>query len=413
MSKKSILMGGGMSAILASGITPAIVHQSAYANTLTGLIPDLYAGMDVVSRELVGMVPSVARDSTVERAAVGQTVTANVSKPKTAVDIAPAMQHPEPRDTDRGIVSMTLTNAKKVEFGYTGEEQRGLNSGPGAMSVQADEFAQGLRTLVNSIEADLCAEGAAGASRAVGTAGTTPFGSDLTDSALVRQVLDDNGAPPSDRSLVGNSNMGVNLRSQTQLTKANEAGSSMTLRQGELLDLHGFSVKESAGIITHTKGTGASATTDTTGYAVGATEITLASAGTGTIVVGDVVTFAGDTNRYVVVSGDADVSGGGTITIAAPGLREAIATSATAITVVDSYAANVGFSRNAIQLAMRAPALPEGGDNAIDRMTVTDPRSGMNFEVSLYAGYRMISAEVAAVWGVKAVKPEHIALLLG
>jgi hypothetical protein len=114
-----------------------------------------------------------------------------------------------------------------------------------------------------------------------------------------------------------------------------------------------------------------------------------------------------------VVSGDADVSGGGTITIAKPGLRVAIPAAATAITVGNSYAANVGFSQDAIVLAARAPALPQEGDLALDRMLLTDPRSGLVFEVSLYPGYRKIRAEVAMAWGWKAVKSEHIALLMG
>lgn len=37
--------------------------------------------------------------------------------------------------------------------------------------------------------------------------------------------------------------------------------------------------------------------------------------------------------KYLVLSGDADVSNGGTITIAATGLQKAIPASATAITV--------------------------------------------------------------------------------
>ena len=70
------LASGGMTAILASRTAPMIGHLSdykiGYSNDLSGLVPDLYEGLDVVSRELVGMIPSVSRSATAERAAVGQ-----------------------------------------------------------------------------------------------------------------------------------------------------------------------------------------------------------------------------------------------------------------------------------------------------------------------------------------------------
>ena len=40
-------------------------------NTLTDLIPDLYAALDIVSRELVGMIPAVTFDGGVSRADFG------------------------------------------------------------------------------------------------------------------------------------------------------------------------------------------------------------------------------------------------------------------------------------------------------------------------------------------------------
>lgn len=406
-------MTSKMQAILATRSAPVIL-SGAYANTLTGIIGDLYAGLDVVSRELVGFLPSVSRNASAERAAVGQNVNYPIVPSATASNITPAMTVPTPADQTIGYGQMTITKARKVAFGWTGEEQRGLNvQGPGYLSVQADQFAQALRTLVNEFEADVAAEAAAGASRATGTAGTTPFASGVGDTAQLRKILDDNGAPLSGRSLIINTAAGANLRTNTQLTKVNEAGAQMTLRDGMLLDMHGFMIKESAQAVQHTAGTAASSTTDNAGYAVGATEITLASAGTGTFLPGDVVTFAGDTNQYVIVTGDADVSGGGTIVIQEPGLRVAIPASTTAITRKASYAANVGFSSDAIMIAARQPALPSQGDLAIDRMPLTDPRSGITFEVAIYPGYRMIEAEVALAWGQHVVKPEHIGLLMG
>jgi hypothetical protein len=74
------------------------------------------------------------------------------------------------------------------------------------------------------------------------------------------------------------------------------------------------------------------ASTNSAGYSIGATVITLASSGTGAITIGDKVRFdTTDRTSYTVTSGDADVSNGGTITIASPGLLQAIPAANTTI----------------------------------------------------------------------------------
>ena len=57
------------------------------------------------------------------------------------------------------------------------------------------------------MEADLFAVAAANAVAATGTPGTTPFASNVGDSAQARKILDDRGAPASGRSLVGGTDM--------------------------------------------------------------------------------------------------------------------------------------------------------------------------------------------------------------
>lgn len=382
------------------------------ANTLTNLIPDLYSNLDVVSRELVGMVPAVTLDAETSRAAVGQTVRSFAAPAAAAGDITPAVTPPDDGNQTIANVSLSITKSRRVPFRWNGEEERGVNSGSGAGNIRAAQLQQAFRTLANEIETDLCALQDE-VSRAAGTAGTTPFATanDYTAASLSRKVLVDNGAPQSDLQLVIDTASGANLRGKQ--AAVNTAGTDSILRQGVLLDVNGMMIRESAQINTHTAGTAASATTDNAGYSVGDTVITLASAGTGTILEGDVITIAGDANQYVVRSGDADVSGGGTITLAEPGLRVAITTAATAITMVATSQRNMAFHRGAIILAQRLPALPEGGDSAVDRATVVDPRSGLAFEVAMYAQYRQMQYEVSCAWGVKLVKPEHAAVLLG
>jgi hypothetical protein len=255
------------------------------------------------------------------------------------------------------------------------------------------------------------------ASRAYGGASSTPFGTadDLTDFAEVRRILEDNGTPQSDLHLVLNSAAIAKLRGkQSGLFHVNEAGDGgALLRRGEVGSINGMSIHQSAQIKTHTAGAGANATTTNAGFAVGATTIALASAGTGAILPGDCITFAGDANKYVVLTGDTDVSNGGSIVLAAPGLRQAIPAAATNITVIAASARNMCFQRNAIQLITRAPAMPDEGDMADDSQIVTDPFSGLSFDVRLYKGRGMNTLEIHIAYGMSVIKPENIALLLG
>lgn len=379
------------------------------ANTLTNLVPDLYQALDTVSRELVGYIPSVTVDSGVERAAVGQTVRSFVAPASAAGNITPGVTPPDDGDQDIGNRNMTITKARRVPVRWNGEEQRGVQTGPGYSSILQNQFAQAMRTLCNEMEADL-ANLYTLTSRAYGTAGTTPFASDLSDTAQVRKILVDNGAPVSDMQLVIDTAAGAKMRTLTQLTKANEAADASLLRQGVLLDVHGMSIRESAQIPTTVAGTGTGYLVNDAGGAlvIGSTQIPV-DTGTGTIVAGDVITIAGDTNKYIVAAG---VAAPGTITIAAPGLRVVPANDA-AVTIGAAYTANSAFSRSSIVLATRMPARPEEGDQADDVMMVTDPRSGMSFEVALYKQYRQVQYEISAAWGVQNFKPEHSAILLG
>jgi len=382
-------------------------------NTLTNLIPDLYAALDVVSRELVGMIPAVTMDASVDRAAVNQNVRVAIAPANTAgADITPAMAIPAEADQTIDNVSIAITKARAFPFSWNGEEQRGVNSGPGYLSIRANQIAQAMRAAVNEVEADLTALHTK-FSRAAGTAGTTPFATNTAGLTAARKILVDNGAPLSDAALVLDTTAGSSLRTLLNVNSARDESKLPITAQGVITRISDLNVRESGQIVTSTAGTAASATTDNAGYAVGATTITLASAGTGTLVAGDVVTFAGDTNQYVITSGDTDVSNGGTITIAAPGLRKAMSAATKAITVVAAAARNMAFSRSAIVLATRLPERPQEGDNALDVMTITDDRSGLSFEVAIYGGYRKVRYEIALAWGVKVIKPEHTALLLG
>jgi len=376
------------------------------ANTLTGLLNFIYESVDVVSREMTGMIPSVYKNPSAERVGKDQNISYDIVPAQTGYDVTPSNAIPALDSTTVAPGTMSISKVRASKFHWTGEDEAALQTAT-KDNIQNNKISQAFRTLTNEMETDLAALYTA-ASRAYGTAGTTPFATagDFTDAAEVVRILKDNGAPISELQLVINTAAGAKILGKQ--SQVHMSGSDDPLRNGVLLDINGCQIRESAQIKSHTKGTGASyQTNDASGYAVGITDLAV-DTGTGTVLAGDIATFTGDTNKYVVGTALA----AGALAINEPGLRETLADNV-AMTVGNSYAANMAFAKSAIHLLTRLPKRPAEGDQASDVMVVQDPVSGIFFEVAMYPAYRAVLIEVAVAWGVKAAKPEHMALLLG
>ena len=115
------------------------------ANTLTNLIPDIYAALDVVSRELVGFIPAVGRDSSADRVAINQTLRIPISPANAAgSNITTAMAFPSAADQTFTNKTLTITKSRFFPFSWSGQEEMAVNSGVGYLTLKQDQIAQAI-----------------------------------------------------------------------------------------------------------------------------------------------------------------------------------------------------------------------------------------------------------------------------
>lgn len=375
------------------------------ANVFTALQPQLYAAAQEVSAEQFGVISSIAASFDDKGVAIGDKVRLPIAPTASTADYTPAMTSAAGTDATAANVEVEITANKHVSWNLTGEQLRSLQNGGNDNEWARQMVAQGMRALRNEAEIACATAIKQGASRAVGTAGTNPFASNIDIIADVRKILADNGAPLADLQLCINSTAGTAARKLGIIQQAYQAGSDAERRSGDLMRQFGFRLTESAGIATHTKGTGASYVTSGS-TAVGVRDIALVT-GTGTVLAGDVVTFAADpANKYVINNG---VSAPGTITLGRPGARVTIAT-ANAMTIGNSYAANLAFERNAVVGIMRPPVMPE---NPLMQKTLISDQNGMTYLLVQIAGDGMATWRLHLAYGFKVVQGEHVAIVLG
>ncbi|MDR1901359.1 MAG: hypothetical protein LBQ88_03615 [Treponema sp.] len=376
-------------------------------NVLDGLIPILRTALDNVSRKWTGMLAFTPIDASASMAAQGQTVNVPKSGDAGVQDIGDIP--PSGSGNDFGTIPILIDHFKVADpIVWNGEEERGV--GDLLNPMRTAQFEQRFEAIAMDVEKTLCGiavEGAIGAGNIYGVAGTPPFSGSLADMAAVAKIMDDISRPTSDRAFVGNSVAIRQFRSLGILTAADQNGSDTTLRTGNVLPIFGFGIGQSGGFTTLSPG-GGSGYLINGAQAAGTKNLTV-DTGAGVLNKGEIITIAGDPNRYIITEA---VASGATVIKIAGGLKQDAPDNA-AITSGAAYLPSVAYARDSLVLAARQPYMPEGGDEADDVTVVTDAITGLAFQVAYYKAYRKRRIEIALAYGAAAVNPTHAVAILG
>jgi hypothetical protein len=387
------------------------------SNTLTDLAPILYSAAQEVSQEAVGVLDAINLNFDDKGAAVGDTIKLPLAPAASATDYTPAMTTAAGTDKIAQAIEVTINKSVQTSWHLTGEQIRSLENANSDKEWVRQLVAQGMRTLKNEAEEAAWKAVYKGASRAYGTLGTAPFGSDINDIAAVRKILRDNGAPMADLQLCINTEASYNLQKLAIYQQAQAAGSDAERRNGIFGKQFGFSIRESGQIGLHTAGTETSGPDCTAVEPIGETSIAYDGGTLGqTFLAGDIVqnttkNSAGtDTNKYVVSTlTTTSATGTGILHLNRPGLKVA-----TAIgdewAVQGNYTPNVAFERSAVVGAMRIPLIPDAPH--IKQIPIS-AGNGMTFLLVEIVGDGMITWRLHLCYGFKAVQPEYIAILAG
>lgn len=371
-------------------------------NVLDPLIPSLTAALTQVARESTPINEVVDTSYGVEAAALGQSITVPSAGAVTGQDITAGATPPAAGDVTATGTAVTISKARSFPFTLSGEELKGMrNMGAQFKSMQVQEA---LRAMMNEVWTDVLAT-AKQAAYAFGTAGTNPFASNTDAMWDLYRMFREARAPEGGRSLILDPITESYLGKRFQTVSA--VGQAETFQRAIFPSIANIVPRGANAAYSHTKGTGANYQVNkAAGYAIGDKAIEV-DTGTGTIVGGEVITWAGDTTKYVVKSYDSTAK----IVTLNQGLKKALADD-TAMTIVDGGVRLLALQKSAIAWGFRPPALPEEGDSAADRVLITDPVTGIVVSFAVYKEYHRVRYQAELAWGGKAVIPAYLNLLL-
>ena len=382
------------------------------ANSLTNVIPQLLAQGLMALRQQSIMPRLVNRSYDSLAAQSGSTIDIPIPSAITANAVTPGTTSQAVTDLSPTKATITLDQWYEAAFNLTDEELKNVEENS-LMPMQASEAIKSLANNVDAFIMNLASSSTNGISQNGGTAGTTPFATNLDAYLEARKELNNSAAPMDDRYCVINADAEAEALSLEAFQNAAWRGDTDGIIRGQIGEKLGATWVVDQNVQTHINANGTPTgflANGGGGFAAGLTYIDV-DTGSNAPVVGDIFTVAGDTPAHVVTA----VAAGGdyrlTIT---PALGALVANNA-ALTFTASAAAfarNLLFHRDAFAFASRPleDGMMVGGDNV---MSNVDPISGLSLRVEVTREFKQTRVSYDILYGGALVRPELAALILG
>ena len=390
------------------------------ANTLTNIIPTIFARALLALRDRTVMPQLVNRDYETEAKEKGDTVSIPVPTSVGTRAVSPSYQDPtDADDTTPAKVSLALDNWRQTDpFYLTDQDMSNAMVNANFIPMQLSEALKGLTDYVNAQILALYT----GVYGFVGTPGVTPFAentpvADVAADAM--KILNEQECPQGDRRAVLDFAGEAAAVVLPAFAHASKVGDNSVVREGRLGRLYGMDWYSDGDVPSHTLGAaGTPLVDDADGVAVG-TKLIHMDGFTTKPSVGDIFTIpnraAGttDAQTYTVTAStaldgtDSDVS-------FEPGLKVALAAGddSTAVNFKATHVVNLAFHRDAFAFASR-PLLDTDITGEGNMTTIADPVTGLVYRLEVKRQHKRTAWEVDILFGCKLVRAELACRIAG
>ena len=376
------------------------------ANSFANVLPVLVARSLMALREQALITRLVNRDFDTIPQGQGDSVTVTLPTPKTVSDVVPSATPIVGQDSTPSKVSIQLSQWKKVNMVITDKEVGMITNG-----VIPSELSEMVKALANFVNSWFYSQYVKFYGMA-GTPGTIAFNAGTTADAIsARRLLGKQLAPNDPRYIILDPEAEAKALAVSDIVRADARGDGSAITTGRIARTLGFEWFMDQLIPRHAStALTAGACTVNGAQAVGAGSTDNGRTGTVSInkltnaanlVVGDILTFAGDTQQYVVRTAVTLAVGNTTVDIA-PALRTA-KSGAEAVTLAASHTVNLAFHRDAIMFASR-PLTSLSGNREF--LSIPDPQTGIVLRGELVPQHKQTVFELDILFGGEVVRPE-------
>jgi hypothetical protein len=370
------------------------------ANSLTNIVPQMLVRGLSVLRESVQMPFLVNRAYESEAAQRGDTVTIPVPSAMIAKDVQPGLTPTAAQDVTPTLVNIPLDKWRYADFTMTDKDLVEIQEG--YLPLQAESA---VKALANKIDTDLIGLG----SQFYGAAGTVGTDVDaVKDIVECRKVLNEQLAPVDNRNIVISPAREAEMLSIPAFHDASFGVGGEAILEGRITRRLGFGIAMDQNVMDFEAGDSANGVLN--GAASEGDTTVAIDGGTGSYVAGDLVSFAGHDQTYVVTAGG--TASGVTISIQ-PALQVDVADGA-AVTAVADHELNLAFHRDAIAFVTR-PLASDPDANALGSIvrSISDPESRLTLRLEITRQNKQTNWSWDILYGYAVIRRELGARFLG
>jgi len=382
-------------------------------NTTSAVTPVLIAQGLQTLRAACVMPRLVNTDYANDPANQGDTVNLFIPSAQTVSDVAPSAAPVAGQDMAPVRASIPLNKWRHSGFYLTDKQQDEIVGG-----VQSGQTNEAVKALAEDINAYIMGQ-YVNVYGYVGTAGTTPFASDVTAATNARKILNLQRAPLSDRRMVLDVNAEANALALPQLTTFQNVGSAQAVIEGTIGRKLGFDWAMDQQIPTQaTTALSAGAATVNGAQAVGVGSTDGGRTGTlsvakatnaSNLIPGDIFTIAGSAQTYTVLAAVTLAVGNTTVSIA-PALQKATV-GGEVITLNAAHVVNLAFHRDAFAFVSRP--LQKSSANTLEMISIPDPVSGVTLRLEVTRQNKQTFFDFDVLYGAACVRPELACRIAG